>query len=167
MRRILVAVCVVAAGVVGAGCGGGGENGGPDGGTDGGSANPLACGTDVADVTAQQLYDGVIKDPSNTCLTCHSGTGSSGGGVVMDSVAALTMNVGKASAYATASSPIKVVEANRPENSTLYLKCAGGSNEGIKGPNGASVGPKMPVGAEPLSAAELKQVKDWICSGAD
>ncbi|MBX5480290.1 MAG: hypothetical protein IRZ16_00355 [Myxococcaceae bacterium] len=165
MRRILLSGLMCGALALAA-CGGG-DNGGPDGGTN--ENNPNACGDDVQSVTAQELFDSVING-TGACTSCHyAGAGTAtNGDLVMDSVEALKATTGATTAYAITGSTLKVVDPNHSENSTMFLKVAGGSTvtPPVKGPKGESVGAQMPQGLPPLSAEDLKMVKDWICSGA-
>ena len=159
MRLLFSAVLFV--GVVSlSACGGNENNNNPDAGT---PTNPLACQGNEPSVTSQQLFTDVVGS-AGQCNTCHftgAPTGT-GGGVVMDTAATLAANSGKDSAYG---SGIKVVDPNHPENSTMFLKSAGGSPD-FKGPHGESVGARMPQGLQPLTDAQVTEIKNWICSGA-
>lgn len=136
-------------------CGGGNNGGEADAGSE------LACDDGAAAVTADQLFAAVVEPKCKSCHNSGLGQGSNGG-LHLGSVDELKAAVGKASSYGT----VKVVEADHPENSSLYLKVLGGSPK-YKGPEGQLVGGQMPQGGNALSAEEKNQVRDWICSGAN
>ncbi len=136
-----------------AACGPGEGNGEPDAGT-----NPADCGDSHATITAQQLYTEVVQP---RCQSCHY-QGALDTSLVLDSAAALKSTVGADSTYGGG---LKVSEANRSENSTMYLKVLGGTPAGVRGPNGQAVGQRMPVTGA-LTLAERQQIQDWICTGA-
>jgi hypothetical protein len=82
----------------------------------------------------------------------------------MDSATTLKATVGLDSTFPGG---LKVTDANHSENSTLFLKAAGGTTPGgIRGPNGQSVGNKMPNNGLTLTEPMLTEIKNWICSGA-
>jgi len=155
MRRFIPSALALAASLTLVGCGTPDEIPDPDAGT---NQNALACGDTHDSVTTQKLYDDLV---SLKCASCHY-DGYPGTTLVLTLVGDLQGTVGAASTY---KNDLKIVEANRPENSTFYLKSIGGSSAGIKGPGGHNVGARMPEGGT-LSAAEQKMIKDWICSGA-
>lgn len=165
MKRVFGAL-VVAGSLVLAGCGGGGNNGDTDagtGGTDagGGNTNPNACGTDHAQVTAQQVHDTVINSVEYGCLSCHTSPATAGGGLALETVDLLKATNGKDARY---SGDVKVVEANHSENSTMYLVMF---SPVPKGPKNEVLAPsRMPVGGKELTAEHKKLIKDWICTGA-
>lgn len=136
--------------------------GNPVPGTDGGTgSNDYDC-TDATAVTTTQLQADIFE---TRCKTCHNTDTPSQPGNM--STVALTQGlVGKASAYAvTEGSTLKWVDPNNPQNSTMYLKVLGGGSK-YKGPKGEVTGTRMPQGSDPLTADQLKQVKNWICTGA-
>ncbi|MGA9524925.1 MAG: c-type cytochrome [Myxococcaceae bacterium] len=132
---------------------------GPDVGNGSGNAEANACGTSHASVTADQLYKDIVQD---RCQSCHN-PNAQGTTLMMDSVEALKAVVGADSAYGNG---LKIIEANRSENSTMYLKVLGGTPAGIHGPDGESVGARMPASGPVLTEEERKKVQDWICTGA-
>ncbi len=153
---VALAVAGLSLGSLGAGCGPGEENGGEGGGTDAGKSE-LACGDGHAEVTAEQVYTDVFAD---NCASCHT-TGQMGTTFFADDAAMLRAAVGADSAYP---GTVKVVEANKPENSTLFIKISGGSPR-YSAPDGTRVGGPMPQGGA-LSDEQRKLFKDWICTGA-
>lgn len=164
MRQIILSALVASGLLATVGCGNGiptpGTDAGTDAGTDGGVAH--TCGTDVTEVSAEALYTQVID---TQCKSCHF-TGApetTGGNLVLDSVEALKATAGTAlGKYGT----VEVTDPDHPENSTMYLKVLGGEQAGVKGPNGQSVGQRMPLGQQ-LPEAQVALIKNWICSGAD
>lgn len=101
------------------------------------------------EVTLTQVYEQVF---ALSCggLACHTG-GGQGGGLDLDNNAGLT---GRLLAQSTIGMP--QVTPGDPENSYLYLKCDGSFREA-----GGS-GSRMPLGAPPLSAADLELLRVWI-----
>jgi hypothetical protein len=160
MRRLSTSIAMIAS-VLLAACGGTSSENQPDAGTDGGIvANENACGTGVTPVTATQLFNDVIQ---SNCSSCHF-AGAPDNSLVMNSATALQATVGQASTFPGG---LKVTDPNHSENSTLFLKAAGGTTPGgIRGPNGQSVGNKMPNNGLSLTETQLSEIKNWICSGA-
>jgi hypothetical protein len=84
--------------------------------------------------------------------------------------AALTQTiVGQKSQYAVPfdGGTLKVVDSTHLANSTLWLKVSAVSVVGRRGPNMELTGAAMPQTGDKLTAEELQQVKDWICTGAN
>ena len=77
------------------------------------------------------------------CLGCHNGTAKMGG-LVMDSYATLM----KGGAHGA------VILPGKESQSLMILRLEG------------KVQPRMPFGGEPLSAADIKAIEDWIHTGA-
>jgi hypothetical protein len=140
---------------------GGGAGGGAGGGTGGGSSDPdLVCETGTPTVTFTTVYTDVFPN----CNTCHLTTSVDGSASygLYDTQAHAFEQVGKVSLYAGTPKTLKVVDPNKPGNSTMWLKVIGHS----KSPDGKNVGASMPNGSAQISAALKKTLKDWICSGA-
>ena len=138
-----------------------GENGNGNG--DAGSTHPLACGENHAQVTAEQVYTEVFGNVNGAnCVSCHHPGVTDNKFRPEESADGLRAAVGQDSDYA---GDVKIIEANRSENSTLFLKINGGSPK-YRGPRGEAVGPVMPPGVM-LPEAQLKLFHDWICTGAN
>lgn len=153
VKMMRVALCLL--GLVAAGCG----NPGP--GNDAGTSADYDC-TDAVSVTTATLQTEIFE---TRCKTCHN-TDTAAQPGNMSTVALTQALVGKASAYAvTTGSTLKWIDPSNPQNSTMYLKVLGGGNK-YKGPKGEVAGGLMPQGQTPLSAAEKKKIRDWICTGA-
>ncbi len=131
---------------------------GPAEGDGSGNSDSYACGTSHTSVTAEQLYQDIVQ---NRCKSCHNP--GSGNPLALDSVEALRAAVGADSTYGGG---MKVASANRSENSTMYLKVLGGTPDGVRGPNGETVGNRMPGSGPALTEQERQKVQDWICTGA-
>lgn len=144
----------------GSSSGGGGGTGGSGGG--GGAGDPdLTCDASPTATTFAKVYSDVITPSCNQ--TCHKPNvtdGSDSYGLYDTEAKAYEM-VGKKSLYA-GTTTLKIVEANKLENSAMFQKVLGK----MKSPEGKNLGGKMPLGAADLTAAQKKTIKDWICTGA-
>ncbi len=147
------------------GCSGstGGGTGGGSGGSGGGAADPdLVCDASPPATTFAKVYSDVFT-PS--CLgTCHKTSSTDGskdyGNYETETKAFEVVN--KVSLYAGAEKTLKVVEPNKLDNSSLFMKCLAKA----KTPGGKNLGGAMPLSAAALTAAQKQTLKDWICSGA-
>lgn len=130
---------------------------------DGGASGVLVCDTGATAVAAAKLQTDVIDV---ACKSCHNPTGTarlSGDYSTASTFVAATVN--KASAYpSTGAKGFKIVTPNDLAASVLWLKVSGGQPS-FKGPNGEFVGGVMPE-TGPITAAQKKLIKDWICTGA-
>ncbi len=98
------------------------------------------------------------------CGTCHVANYSYGDYSTAAKTGAI---VGKKSLYAGMAASLAVVDAQSLANSALWLKVLGGATSGRTGPKGENVYGKMPNDPSiTLTAEEQKQIKDWICGGA-
>ena len=141
--------------------GAGGGAGGGSGGAGGGSADPdLVCAGGTPTVAFTKVYTDVFP----SCNTCHLSTSVDGSASygLYDTQANAFLQVGKVSLYAGVEKTLKVVDPNKPGNSTMWLKVIGHA----KSPTGKNVGASMPNGSAQISAALKTTLKDWICSGA-
>lgn len=98
------------------------------------------------------------------CKSCHVANYQYGDYTDATKTAAATVN--KKSLYAGMTGKLMIVEANKLENSSLWLKVLGGDAANRKGPNGEGTLGKMPNDGTELTAAQKKLLKDWICTGA-
>lgn len=106
-----------------------------------------------------QLADVFQEVHGPICSACHTGSGEDPDQSTEAAVAAL---VGVESrTYA----PLKFIVEGQPSASLMYLKVAGGTPAGFRGPGGENVGGRMPPG-QTLSAAKRELLRGWICSGA-
>lgn len=137
-----------------------GTGGGSGGG--GGSDPELVCDASPTATAFSKVYSDVM---STNCLQgCHVATATDGSdsyGLYNTEMAAFAM-VGKTSLYAGAEKTLKIVEANKLDNSSMYLKVLART----KSPGGKNLGGAMPLGKTALTAAQKKLIKDWICLGA-
>lgn len=116
---------------------------------------PLDC-EGAAQVQLSEMFQ-EVHGP--ICSSCHTGAGEDPDQSTEAGVAAL---VGVESrTYA----PLKFIVAGEPAASLMYLKVAGGTPAGFRGPGGESVGGRMPPG-QSLTAARRELLRGWICSGA-
>lgn len=135
---------------------------GPGPGNDAGTPPEFDC-AGAAKVTTAELQTAIFE---TRCKSCHYADNDPVTPGNMSSAAKTQELVGKPASYATtAGSTLKMVDANNPQNSSLYLKVLGGSPK-YKGPKGESVGGKMPQSGTELSADEKAKIKSWICTGA-
>lgn len=143
------------------GCGG--STGGTDAGTDAGTDPVLVCDTGAATVNSAKVFADVIE---TKCKSCHvaNATGFAYGDYT-DADKFYAGSAGAESKYKGSAGTLKIVEANKLANSSLWLKVNGGSPS-RKGPNNENVGAKMPQDGMTLTDAQLKAIKDWICTGA-
>jgi hypothetical protein len=128
--------------------------------TDAGDPNFQCAG--VSAVTLTQVEADIFK-PVCALSGCHDGINTLAP-TDYTTAAKTFANVGKDSTYKNG---LKVIDANKDlTNSTMWLKLLGGSPT-YKSPSCVSVGPIMPQGAiNPLPAANLNEIKGWICAGA-
>ena len=123
----------------------------------------LTCESTLAQVTTATIQTDVFQ--ANCVTACHD---SRGGASPNLSDATLTQAaVGKTSGYAGSRGTLKMVDTTNLANSALWLKILGGTPGGRRGPNGESVGGRMPPTGAGLSEADKNKVKAWICSGAN
>jgi hypothetical protein len=137
------------------------------------NAPDTTCDPMAAQVTLAQLHSGFILQRCGT--PCHypspgggmpEGTGFAYGDYTTPALTRTAM-VGKNSLYAGAGATLKVVDPNNLANSSLWLKVSAKTTIGWKGPKGENTGASMPNDGTKLSTTELKQIKDWICTGAN
>ena len=128
------------------------------------AAADYTCDATPTVVKTSELYAQVITP--DCVSTCHKPQDASSFPYGdFTSAAAFQTEVGKLSLYAGSQKLLQVVEPRKLQNSSLWLKVAGGSTAGRKGPNCESPGASMPQGST-LTDAKKKLIKDWICSGA-
>lgn len=126
-----------------AACGGGG-GGSYGGGGGGGGAQGLGLEANFASIQSK-LFTPI-------CTACHTGA-SAPQGLRLDSANSYALLVGVASAEVPA---LARVEPNDPDNSYLIQKLEGT----------AAVGGRMPLGATPLTQADIDMIRQWITDGA-
>lgn len=154
MKRLFFGVATLA---LIAACGGGDNKPTPDAGP-----SEFDCAGATA-VTTTKLQADILQP---RCVSCHNGSDPVAYPGDYSTAAKAQEVVGKVSPYATTQgSTLKVVDPNNLQNSSLYLKVLGGG-AAHKGPKGEGVGGAMPQGSNPLSATELGEIKNWICTGA-
>lgn len=165
MRR--TAAAFLAAVACGSG-GGTGVGGGAGGGAGGGGGGVADAGPDpdlICDVGAPATgFAAVYASVFPACTTCHRmgvTDGSDGYGVYSTEAAAFGQ-VGAKSRYAGAAGTLKVIDPNALGNSAMWLKVIART----RSPAGQNLAGAMPLGAAPLTAAQKKTMKDWICTGA-
>lgn len=114
----------------------------------------LICDSDAVEVTLAGKVQAEVFD--KPCKSCHNAQDASRGDFSEASrTAAATVNVDTV-AYA----PLKRVVPNDLTKSVLWLKV-----NGRRGPAGERIGGEMPP-TGPLTDAQKKILKDWICTGA-
>lgn len=148
MKRFLCLVCVAFFLSVGllVGCGGDTNNNNNNNGGDCGDTN----------VSFSKCIQPLL---TSTCATsgCHSGS-TPMAGLGLEDGKAYAAIVGKDS---KPNAGKKLVEASKPENSTMYLKVL--DSAGRKDKVGGS---RMPLGKDPWSDANIKLLETWIKEGA-
>ncbi len=101
-------------------------------------------------VSFKSIQDSVF---SVNCVQCHTATAPSAGLSLTDGLAyANLVGIGSSGQ----SGAVRVI-TNDPDNSYLIRKLQGA--EGI-------TGERMPRNADPLPAATIQMIKDWIAQGA-
>jgi len=97
-----------------------------------------------------------VFTPACATTSCHSGNPPPNAPVSLDVGRAYDETVGKPSSQA----PLLLVNPGDPEASYLLQKILGtaGSSGGVW--------TRMPIGAPPLSAAEIDAIETWIANGA-
>lgn len=137
---------------------------------DAGPEVDVTCETGTATVTLTQVQTLITAKCFTACHSPAAGGMPAGTGLAYgdySSVAKTFEQVGKLSLYKGTGGTLKVVEPNNLANSSLWLKVATKKALGAKGPKGEATGAKMPNDpAITLTDAEIKQFKDWICTGA-
>ena len=126
----------------------------------------LVCPTTPIAVTTAKLQVDVITP---ICASCHKTAGTAVTYGVWDTAEhSQAAMVGVASIYNTGTPALKVVDPRKLANSTTYLKLLGGSPT-FNGPHGENIGGQMPSAATPpvtITAEQIDEVRNWICSGA-
>ena len=133
------------------GCSGDGTTLGPDGAPAMDAAPPdTTIGTSGAPTMAQLSRE--IFTPNCAFSGCHGGASPSAGmSLAADRIAGQIIGV------ISPTSGMKRIDPGNPEGSYLLKK--------LRGDAGIS-GDQMPLGAAPLSAAQLDLVRAWIAAGA-
>ncbi len=129
------------------------------------------CDTGAATVTMTQLQNDVLKVK---CVDkCHTAGGSGVDYGDYSTVDKAMEMVNKASKYEGSSKTLKIVDqaaattAEKLANSSLWLKTSTKATNGFKGPKMEFTSRRMPQEPDPvLSDADLKKIKDWICTGS-
>jgi hypothetical protein len=138
---------------------------------------PVDAGMDMPDTNCDSNPEAVTLASLHTdllgpkCASCHpSSAGMAYGDYTSATTAAAMIN--KTSAFAGSQQTLKVVDAaatdtsQRLANSSIWLKVSSMKNNGFRGPKNEITGLKMPNDGTPVTAAELKKLKDWLCRGA-
>lgn len=117
-----------------------------------------------ASPTAVTLKGGLQTEVFDLCKSCHIAGVEYGNFTTPDET---HKSVGRAATYAarTSGSSLKVIDTASLANSALWLKVNGGSPKHT-GPKGEDVSTVMPPAGPTLTDAQLKSLKDWICTGA-
>ncbi len=139
--------------------------------------NTMDAGMDLPDTTCDANPEAVTLASLHTdflgpkCASCHpSSAGATYGDYTSATTAAAMIN--KISAFAGSQQSLKVVDAaatdtaQRLANSSIWLKVSSMKNNGYRGPKNEITGLKMPNDGTPVTATELKKLKDWLCRGA-
>ena len=143
IRWLFGAVLIL--GLVLFGCGGDGSTLGPDGTPDNGDNGDNG----TAKVTLSELSDEIF---TQSCAGCHGGGNPDAGlSLAKDVIAASIIDKAAAS-----KSDYKLVNPGSPEDSYIVMKL---ENRDI-------TGSQMPLGGTPLSADQIKKIRDWIAAGA-
>jgi len=162
LASLAVTLPLASSSLLASGCSGGGAGGG-DGGTDGGL--DVTCDAMPSAQTAQTVFTSVVQPQ---CVTCHLPNGqafSYGDYSTVDKMYAAMVN--HPSIYNTNDPSLEMVAPNDLAHSTVWLKIAC-PQQGMacKSPHGDTIGAPMPYESASLTDADLKVVKDWICTGA-
>lgn len=137
----------------------------------------MDAGMDLPDTTCDANPEAVTLAQLQTdffgpkCASCHpSSAGATYGDLT--SATASAMMIDKVSAFAGSQQTLKVVDAaatdtkQRLANSSIWLKVSTMKAAGFRGPKNEITGQRMPNDGTPVTATELKKLKDWLCRGA-
>lgn len=109
--------------------------------------------------TFTQIYDDIINNAglgAQRCNSCHGNNGSSG--LSMNTKAAAYANLVTNGTTANCGAVTKRVTPNNTAQSSMFLKTSAAPP--------ANCGTRMPRGQNPLNAAQIKMIQDWINAGA-